>query len=105
MGTHGKFAYSRGDFVTCLRELRPEILAAPPVQLALQFFEAYHSSNYVGFFTLVRRAGYLFACLGHWYFHTMRAWGLRLLTQGPANRALIPLSKLVRMVRSCPTAV
>lgn len=53
--------------------MRPEVMAAPPVQLVVRLRCALAANDYVGFFRGVRAAPYLLACLVHAYFPAVRA--------------------------------
>ena len=67
------------------------------VQHALALSEAFRNSDYAQFFKLTISAGYLPGCLAHLYFHTARAWALKLLTQ-KGSQGYVTTTDLADMV-------
>jgi hypothetical protein len=69
----------RGQVITGLRRLRPEVLATREVQFALEVYNVYQQGNWTAFFALARGAPYVAACLMHFFFNKLRSRALQVL--------------------------
>ncbi|KAL4433632.1 hypothetical protein ABPG75_000073 [Micractinium tetrahymenae] len=90
MGQHGKFKGDQQAFLSMLQAMRPEVRGSSPIQWVLKLQRAFAANNFVRFFTLVRQAPYLLACLSHVYFGQVRGRALRALADTVAPKADTP---------------
>jgi len=69
----------RGQVITGLRRLRPEVLATREVQFALEAYSVYRAGNWTAFFALAKGAPYVASCLMHAFFNKLRSRALKVL--------------------------
>ncbi|XP_043215823.1 germinal-center associated nuclear protein-like [Amphibalanus amphitrite] len=92
---------NQGDTLREAQTYSDEVRESPEVQAALRLYVALSSNNYVRFFKLVRRAGYLASCLLQRYFNQVRTRALDVITRTycPAKAVVeFPLTQLQEML-------
>ena len=81
MSQHGKYKGDQQAFMSMLQSLRVEVRESSAVRWVLDLKSSFVFSNFAKFFTLVRQAPYLLACLSHIYFPQVRAQCFRVLSE------------------------
>lgn len=79
-----------------LAKMTPEIRQAAEVLFARNVARACRTGNYIAFFRLVRKAGYLQACLMHAHFGKLRTQALASLHSGLQNNQGIPVALVAK---------
>ncbi|KAJ9536862.1 hypothetical protein OSB04_029595 [Centaurea solstitialis] len=79
-----------------LAKMTPGIRQAPEVLFARNVARACRTGNYIAFFRLVRKAGYLQACLMHAHFGKLRTQALASLHSGLQNNQGIPVTLVAK---------
>ena len=98
MSQHGKFKGDQQAFLSTLQSLRQEVRDSDSIQWVLKLRSAFVFGNFARFFTLIKEAPYLLACLAHIYFPQMRAKCFKIMSETitPGRSGMLEASWLVR---------
>jgi len=98
MSQHGKFKGDQQAFLSTLQSLRQEVRDSESIQWVLKLRSAFVFGNFARFFTLIKEAPYLLACLAHIYFPQMRAKCFKIMSETitPGRPVMLEASWLVR---------
>lgn len=98
MSQHGKFKGDQQAFLSTIQSLRQEVRDSANIQWVLQLRSAFVFGNFARFFSLIKKAPYLLACLSHVYFPQMRSKCLRVMSESivPGRPAMLEASWLVQ---------